>query len=50
MSNSWMSVPSQIRTSLSPEFKLFNCAVAACTIMQCYVAQFKNPKIVCCYG
>gem|GEM_PF-5845135 len=39
-----MGILFQIRDSLTPEFKLLNCADAACTIMQRSVAQFKSLK------
>ncbi len=44
-----MSILFQIRDSLNPEFKLFDCADAACTIMQRCVAQFKILKRACFY-
>jgi hypothetical protein len=50
MGNVWMSLTFQIRALLVSEFTLFNCAGAACTIMQRSVAQFKTLGGVFIYG
>ena len=50
MGNVWMSLPFQIRNLLACEFTLFNCAGAACTIMQRSVAKFKTLGGVFIYG
>ena len=50
MGNVWVSLPFQIRDLLVSEFTLFNCAGAACTIMQRSVAQFKTLGGVFIYG
>ena len=50
MGDVWMSLTFQIRALLVSEFILFNCAGAACTIMQRSVAQFKTLGGVFFYG
>lgn len=50
MRNVWMILAFQGRDLLASEFTLFNCAGAACTIVQRSVAQFKILGGVVIYG